>query len=136
MAKGDIIRTQVPAPEIYYAKRKTGDATTAGEPVGFETDGAFVKAINSTAGMLKILTHLKDENTDTEAYMLSGEIECLAGGIIPPNSYVKVNSSSKLIASATRDVSTVGVYIKRASDTLNNPTPAADDVAIIVRVIS
>ena len=136
MAKGDIIRTRVPSPEIYYVPRKASDSSTAGDPVGFEADGAFVKALNSTAGMIKILTHFLDKNTNTEAYMLSGEIECVAGGIIPPNSYVKVDSSSKLIASATRDVGTVGVYIKRASDTLNNPTPAANDVPIIVRVIT
>ena len=138
MGKGDIVQTKIPLPEIAYTPQVAGDTAEGGDPVAFgksdSTSGQILKATDSTAGATKILTHLK--NTEgSPAYLVSGLIECVAGGKIRPNSYVKVNSSSKLIDSSTKG-DAVGFYLRRASDPLGNPSDAADDVAIIVRVIS
>lgn len=137
--KGDIIQTQIPLPEFIYATQKQGDAAVAGDVIAFDqtnaASGQIIKATATTGGVKKILTHLQHSDDTRVAYLLSGLIETTAGGKIRPNSFVKSDVNGSLIESLTHDADTVGIYLRRASDS-SAQSDAAAGVAIIVRVLS
>ena len=138
MAKGDLIRTKAPVPIVRYARRASGDTSVAGDPVGFNAAGEIVKAVNTTNGPIRYLTHLTKEGPANEilyGVLFDGEIETVAGAVINPFKHLTVNASSLpiVVTNETAD-DFAGIYIGKPTDEEGLPTQAAVNDPIIVRV--
>lgn len=135
MAKGDIVRTKVPLPELVYAREQAGSQARPGDAIIFNAAGDINRSGSNIAGPVKILTHLVNSENGSRAYMLSGEIEAVAGGNIHPNDYVVSDNTGRLIARTNQTADRIiGIYKKRVSDEEGNASNAAAGAAIIVRV--
>ncbi len=135
MAAGDIITTQVPAPEIKYARKAGTGGAAVGKACGFDNSGDAITANASTGGPVKALTNLVNPDNNAVGYMYSGEIELEAGGTIQPNKKVVSDANGDIIERDTDTLDQViGTYLRKVGDQEGNPSDAADGDRIIVRV--
>src|SRR5436309_3736169 len=109
---GDVIRTGTPVPVITYKNAASAySAPATGDPVGFDSSGDLIIAVNTTDGPLGMLTNLTHAPSTTTYYGVLiwgiGIMQC-GSSAIKPNKYVSVNSSS-LVTSTTTTVNTAFV---------------------------
>ncbi len=136
MAKGDIVNTQVPAPEIRYGQLAAGnDQPEPGDPITFDATGKIIKAVDTSTGTVKVLTHLKSTE-GAVGFMYSGAIESVSGAAIQPFAKLVVNADTEFtnFTPGTNEGYVAAVYLKKPSDPEGNPSAAADGDAINVRV--
>jgi len=110
MALGDIVRTMQPTPVVIYRKLKSGETPVAGDPVGFDSSGDILKAVNTTDGPLGMLsTHSETHSSVAYKQVLIWGVGIMkAGGTVVINKFVVVDSASKF-AEATTAISTAFV---------------------------
>ena len=147
---GDIVRTGTPVPVIVYNNAASAySAPAAGDPVGYDSSGDLIIAVNTTDGPLGMLTNLSQTISSVVYYGVLmwgvGIMQCGATAI-KPNKFVSVNSSS-LVTPTTTTVSTafvqgdiqalwrvLGQYLYIDGDNQFNPSDAASTNKIAVFV--
>jgi len=138
MAVGDIVKTTQPVPVQLWRTKASADTSVAGSPVGFDSSGDIIIAVDTTDGPLGMLTTNTKEiaTVDYFGVLIFGIGVMTAGGNITINKFVSVDSGSDVIATTTT-VSTafvqseiqalwrvLGMYLGLEAD------PATDDYAM------